>query len=854
MIFSRLNKDDPDLCKYRPLVVELTTGPRQLEFLPECCVEVAQLVLKEDVSRYKLLSSINKNLSNKSTKDELMDGLDTLFAKDMKKDLVDRCYKEFEITRERAMDAEKFASTVVDAATALAIKRIKLAIETRQREYARDAREDKLEETKGLSLDNEFSKLDREHDGIVTYEQFDKLLDIYEMDDLKENTRGYLKDILDLNRTSTITLAYIKQVFDLPRSTTSDHDGHFGLDMKPTKDNYREKEDEEIEMNARKALRRIYQKDNLIDKLSKQLKVYDYDRDGVMHRNILRQSIQDVTKDVHPDDVDYITQYADKRNKGYFNPEIFLDNIIKVAQDEAKKDALLRRVSNVLKHRNIDLNNELSKHSKTTAGIIDTYDFMRAMRELRIGFDGNDMEDLIRYASQGEKFIEIKPFCKMIEDVSSTKPISVSAPKSKKSDIAGKKGELSEIEQKRIQKKIEALTNQLWDAKKELEKVEKNAQDWKAIAEKNEKSLNILSDKLLDPKDKLKKMGDIQGEGSSAKVLKQQLRQQERILELNEKIDELQARNEELEKFIKVEAQTQLSDFETKAQNAQKKYKSIKSENLTLQNQIDKLVNASSSFEKNEEAEYARQLNIKNLEERIRELEASERDLHEELLRSEHQILDMKFEKENNNLKLSRLNDKIRDLENYIEIYTQLPPSMIAKAGQKGFDLETELSRQPGASKRPATELEKVIEGLKRVINTQKAELEQFKKKESKFAKKDDKVSTNKMLKDEIENLEKELKTIEEKDKEIAELMFKNQKMTEANKALNNDIKNEQKRYEFLESKYKELLVKYNVTFKDLEKKQDSLFTMSTGANRATYQEYLNHKENLKKQDHEDTS
>lgn len=211
----------------------------------------------------------------------------------------------------------------------------------------------------------------------------------------------------------------------------------------------------------------------------------------------------------------------------------------------------------------------------------------------------------------------------------------------------------------------------------------------------------------------------------------------------------------------------------------------------------------------------------------------------------------MKFERENNNLKLTRLNDRIKDLENYIEIYTQLPASMINKAKNKDFDLEKELAKRPGASKRSAAELEKVIEGLKRVINTQKAELEQV-KKESKFKKKDDKVSTNKLLKDEIQHLEKELKTIEEKDKEIIELQVKSHKLTEANKALMNDVKNEQKRYEFLEAKYKELLVKYNVTFKDLEKKQDSLFTMSTGANRATYQEYLTHKEEIDKNRHDE--
>lgn len=424
-------------------------------------------------------------------------------------------------------------------------------------------------------------------------------------------------------------------MLDLPQASTSS-DGHFELDMKPTKDTFKEREDEEIEENARKALKRIYQKDNLIEKLDRQLKVYDNDKDGVMHRNILRQSIQDVTKDVHSDDVDYIVQFADKRNKGYFNPDHFMTNMVRVGTDEAKKDGILRRLNNVVKHKGIDLEKELMKFTKNNSGIIDTYDFTRAMRELRVGLDGNDMEDLVKYATQGEKFIDVKQFCKMVDEAANSRPITITAPKSKKSEVAGKRGELSEKEQKKLHLKLQALTNQLIDAKREQEKIEKDASDWKAIAEKNEKALNILSDKLLDPKDKIKKMDDLKADGTSAKVLKQQLKQQERILELGEKLEYLSSKNEELEKFIKVDSQSEIAAYEASTKEANKRLQAVKSENISLQSQIDKLVNAASAFEKNEEAEYARQMNIKNLEERIRELEAGERELHEELLRSEH--------------------------------------------------------------------------------------------------------------------------------------------------------------------------------------------------------------------------
>jgi Ca2+-binding EF-hand superfamily protein len=846
MLFNCLNKDDPYLAQYRPLVVEVTTGPRQIEFLPKCSVEVAEKVIEGDLLLDVLQDKIDKKNTNKATKNQCLEGLDECI-KDLRKEMSDKCFTYYKIRNDLDnMDTKAFVQDVKDATMALVINKVREAVITKGREYARDTRLGATEETKGLNIDTEFSKVDIEHDGIIYSDQFDKVLDAYNIKDVKKNIRTEYKSLLDHAKTGEITLNYFKVIHDLPRSQSQD--AHFGIDMKPTKDAFKERENEEIENNARRALKRIYQTNNLLDKLGKQLSIYDNDKDGVMHRNILRQSIQDCTKGVHQDDIDYITQFADKRNKGYFNPEKFLDSIVKIAQDEAKKDAILRRLNNVVKHKGIDLQKELMTHTKNKSGVIDTYDFAQAMRQMRIGLDGNDMDELIRYASSGEKFIDVKHFCKMIEDSSKLKAIVV--PVIKKLVDGVRKGDINEKEHKKLLHKIQVLTNNLLDAKRELEQIEKNSNDWKAIAEKNEKALNILSDRLLDPKGVIERLADIDGEGTSVKVLKQQLRQQERILALSSELEELAKKNEHLEKITVVDCKSHIADYENETKNATRKLQSMRSENISLQNQIDKLANAGSTFERNEEADYARQMNMKNLEERIRELISNEIELNSAVLEAEHKNLDMKFERENHNMKMQRLSDKISDLEDYIEIYTQLPSSMIDKVkNDKGFDIVKEMAHKPGPSKRSAAELEKVIDGLKRVINSYKAELDQFKKKSSKFdnSKLYDKISTNKQIKDEIDNLEKELKTIEKKDKEIGELQLRNDKMTDANRALNSDVKNEQKRYEFLESKYKELLVKYNVTFKDLEKKENSLFALTTGANKGTYKEYLEQKENSSK-------
>jgi len=76
LLFNCLNKDDPDLALYRPLVIEITTGPKQIEFIPECTVKICEHILKHDVPFDKLQDQIDKNFKNKVTKIQLLDGLD----------------------------------------------------------------------------------------------------------------------------------------------------------------------------------------------------------------------------------------------------------------------------------------------------------------------------------------------------------------------------------------------------------------------------------------------------------------------------------------------------------------------------------------------------------------------------------------------------------------------------------------------------------------------------------------------------------------------------------------------------------------------------------------------------------
>ena len=172
ILFNWLKDEEGNSWRYRPLVSELTTGPCQIEFIPVFFIEISKLVLKYDYDRNTFINEINKSKANSISDEELYKGFDDLFQQDVNQDTVYDIWSYYENSGERKLDPEKLTNKVYDGCLAITIRTIKNIIEEKQREYARDAREGKLEETKGLSLDNEFSKIDREHDGFVTFEQF----------------------------------------------------------------------------------------------------------------------------------------------------------------------------------------------------------------------------------------------------------------------------------------------------------------------------------------------------------------------------------------------------------------------------------------------------------------------------------------------------------------------------------------------------------------------------------------------------------------------------------------------------------------------------------------------------------
>lgn len=73
---------------------------------------------------------------------------------------------------------------------------------------------------------------------------------------------------------------------------------------------------------------------------------------------------------------------------------------------------------------------------------------------------------------------------------------------------------------------------------------------------------------------------------------------------------------------------------------------------------------------------------------------------------------------------------------------------------------------------------------------------------------------------------------MDEKDYTIKKLVF-------ANKTLREDLAQEIERFNLLQSKFRDLLIKYNISSKENQKNQKSLFEVTTGAHMHKYENFL---------------
>jgi len=260
--------------------------------------------------------------------------------------------------------------------------------------------------------------------------------------------------------------------------------------------------------------------------------------------------------------------------------------------------------------------------------------------------------------------------------------------------------------------------------------------------------------------------------------------------------------------------------------------------------------------EKREELGLFRQLRIEELEKQLEESEATRAETQDQLFVAQESVLDLKFEKETYDLQYARLQKRIQVLEQYKMSSNQLSAA-IDNDAKKDLQEIREVAGATASSRKAAndnvkmkfskgknsSELEMVVESLKRVVEKLKTENDHLKKENSKYAGQSGQASLEKSLRQKISNLEAVVSSHEMKEINLDEKQKTIKKLIDAHRNLQEDLHKEQDRYMLLEKKYKDVLVKFSISDQENARNEELIFGMQTGSNMNRFRGFLSEKD-----------
>lgn len=266
------------------------------------------------------------------------------------------------------------------------------------------------------------------------------------------------------------------------------------------------------------------------------------------------------------------------------------------------------------------------------------------------------------------------------------------------------------------------------------------------------------------------------------------------------------------------------------------------------------------ALERREEGELWREKRIRELESELAAREEREGELYMQIHRQDQQTLDLKFQKETFDLQYARLQKRITDLEQYKLASSKYSSVLVNKedkaqaevsavAGQAGATLlgmGPQQKKDDGGeiklrskSSKSVSELEMLVDSLKRVVEKQKAENDALKKQIAQQEQRTEKLKSEKQLRQRIEALETELHSYEMKDVNVGEKDTTIKRLITANRQLKDDLERENERYILLEQKHKDLLVSYHTLTKEHTKIVDMMFANTTGGRLDNFKDFL---------------
>jgi Ca2+-binding EF-hand superfamily protein/chromosome segregation ATPase len=485
---------------------------------------------------------------------------------------------------------------------------------------------------------------------------------------------------------------------------------------------------------------------------------------------------------------------------------------------DAASDTIMRRFAKILQSKNVQLTS-LCTTKKTTGA-----EFTRALAQANLGLDEEEIRLIVE---AGLKYAFVKVSDKVGTEVLRQEPgISLktldliafktlgtqpkAAPSARKPSVIREplvppRKEETKLDQEKFNRTLAQYKSQLNEQGREIDSVNKQLAHWKDIARTSEAEKTELLNRLALP-----------GRLPQAEV-------EEGGGRLKDEVFELQQQNYALERKIQVVMHGEIKQLQHDSQREKEDSRRLRLEIMQLKSQVEaaKSSRFKSGDQLREEEIYEKDMLIKKLREDLDSLRTRERELSDSIVRAEQVNMDLRFEKETASLQQSRLQRRIRDLEQLKQMAKPEPSSPDKKVQFMTEQLPP--SRAPESNRKSTRELESVIGALKSVIERLTKENEVLKRNTKTTANYQEKLKAEKELKDRIENLQVEISELRSRESINRDLQVKLKKVTEANESLRQDVDREMKLLEEADDKYRALLIQQDIMLKDNERLRRAL-------------------------------
>lgn len=473
---------------------------------------------------------------------------------------------------------------------------------------------------------------------------------------------------------------------------------------------------------------------------------------------------------------------------------------------DPRADSLLRRVGNILRNKGTTL--------KILAGIpkINSLNLSRLLEDQHLGLDDEEIQRFVEIASIIAKdrtgdYIDLNELDNILKQILTTPPRPANQDLSPLRSAPDSSNSSYLEEKKKLELKIELLSKQLSQSIQDLETARKELSHWKEVSSRLEKEKQFLENRV-----------DLPEARRTTTITASNI---ETVEDLRREIYQLQENNSMLERRIETLLQPEIKKLKSDLQRAEDENRRARNEIISLTGQLERFRASrltGSNARITEEESYVRQL-----KEDIEAAYRREKELHDNYIDADRQLVELKFEKESYSLQLSRLQRRIRDLEQFKAVVlrdgVRPEPSTTVKFSQ-AEEMRQEVTIGKSQKER---ELEQIIESLKKVVARLSSENENLKKNMVSTNRSFDKTSQEKTLKDRIASLEEEVRELRAREEINRDLESKLKRVNKENNDLRGELERELKRVDDNDSKYRALLVQYDVMTKDNERLRRAL-------------------------------